>query len=117
MSKYFWGRLGKMTQKDDVVTLFDEEGKEHNFEVVDIIMVNDKDYAIMLPLNEAEAVPEEEEEAVIFRIEEENDEDQTLVVVEDEEEWNLVAEAWEDRLMEMEDEDDGLYEDDNEEEL
>lgn len=104
-----------MKPKEDVVTLLDEEGVEHYFELVDIIMVNDKDYVILLPLNEAKTAPEEEEEAVIFRIEAGKGEDQTLVIVEDEEEWDLVAEAWEDMLMEMEDEDEGSYEDDEEE--
>ncbi|MCR3921857.1 MAG: DUF1292 domain-containing protein [Firmicutes bacterium] len=80
---------------DEVVTLVDEEGKEHDFMVLDIIMVNESEYAIMIPtLATDEEVAEEEQEAIIFRIDETEGE-QALTVVEDDAEWDAVAAAWE----------------------
>jgi uncharacterized protein YrzB (UPF0473 family) len=93
--------------REDVVTLLDEEGKEHSFMVLDIILVKESEYAIMVPteddLMESE---DEEQEAVIFRIDE-TDGEQVLTVVEDDIEWEAVAEAWEEM--------NGLDDDDDEE--
>jgi len=80
---------------EEVIVLTDEEGNEHEFTIVQVIKVEEKDYAILLPLHEAE----ESEEAVILRIDQENGED-ILVEIEDEEEFERVAEAWEELLDE-----------------
>ena len=108
-----------MDRQDEILTLVDEEGVEHSFEVIDILQVNDKDYAILLPLEGEEAVDSEagDDEAIIFRIVDEGEENQTLMAVEDEEEWELVASAWEDRVREWEEEDDEAYLEDEEEEV
>lgn len=88
---------------NEVITLVDEEGKEHDFVVLDIIMVNDSEYAIMVPTEQGMADTEsEEQEAVIFRIDE-TDGEQSLTVVEDDEEWDAVAAAWEE-MADLEDE-------------
>lgn len=88
---------------DELITLVDEEGQEHEFMVLDVIMVNEQKYAILIPaLTESELedeVDEEETEAVIFRI---NEDEENLVLVEDEEEFAAVAEAWEELAMEYE---------------
>ena len=107
-----------MSKQDEVLTLLDEEGKEHSFEVIDILQVNENDYAILLPLEDERELDSElgEDEAIIFRIVDEGEENQTLMAVEDEEEWELVASAWEEKMKEMdEDEDDGYLEDEEEE--
>jgi|SRR5579884_3590016 len=43
-------------QTDDIVTLVDEEGKNHDFQVVDIIEVDykgeDREYALLLPADD-----------------------------------------------------------------
>jgi len=92
-------------EREDVVVLVDEEGEEHQFAVVDIFPVNQKDYAVLAPLDDLENEKENEEvgeeEAYIFRIEEVEGE-QTLVEVDSEEEWNAVAAEWENRLREWE---------------
>jgi uncharacterized protein YrzB (UPF0473 family) len=80
--------------REDVVTLVDEEGQEHSFMVLDIIMVNENEYAIMVPTDNGIDNDDEEQEAVIFRIDD-NDGDQILTVVDDDEEWDAVAQAWE----------------------
>ncbi|HAA37595.1 MAG TPA: DUF1292 domain-containing protein [Firmicutes bacterium] len=84
---------------DELVTLVDEEGHEHEFMLLDIIMVNDHEYAIMLPVSsEEEDAAEEEQEAIVFRIDD-SDGEQSLTVVEDDEEWEAVAAAWEEMAV------------------
>ena len=88
-----------MTQENDgVVTLVDEEGIEHDFVLLDIVVVNENEYAIMVPAEDAELEngEAEEQEAVIFRIDENEDGEQTLVAIDDEE-WDSVAAAWEEQ--------------------
>ena len=90
--------------REDVVTLVDEEGVEHSFMMLDIIMVNESEYAIMVPADEGLVDDDsEEQEAVIFRIDE-IDGEQTLTVVEEDAEWDEVAAAWEE-MVDDEDED------------
>jgi len=74
----------------DLVTLVDEEGNEHQFELIDIIEVDERRYAIMTPA-EGEGDEEAEEEAYIFRLETDENGDEILVDVEDEEEFNRVC--------------------------
>lgn len=81
--------------EDEIITLTDEDGVEHEFVVVDVIEVSDKEYAILLPLD---ADDEEEAEAVILRLEKDSDGDDVLVDIESEEEWEQVAQAYEELL-------------------
>jgi putative Holliday junction resolvase len=80
---------------EEVIVLTDEEGSEHEFTIVQVMKVDEKDYAILLPLKGEE----ESEEAVILRVDQENGED-VLVEIEDEAEFERVAEAWEELLDE-----------------
>jgi uncharacterized protein YrzB (UPF0473 family) len=84
-------------EDEEVIVLTDEDGNEHEFTIVQVIKVDEKDYAILLPLQGEE----EAEEAVILRIDQENGED-VLVEIENEEEFERVAEAWEELLDEEE---------------
>jgi uncharacterized protein YrzB (UPF0473 family) len=80
-----------MTHEDEVLTLTDEDGKEHNFSVIDIIEMDDSEYAILLPL---EGEGAEGEEAVILKIDSDEDGNEILVDIEDDEEWEKVADTW-----------------------
>ena len=104
-----------MTKEEEHLTLLDEDGKEHSYEVVDILQVNESDYAILLPVEGEELNSEgEDDEAIIFRIVDEGDENQTLMAVEDEGEWEQVAAAWEDKVREIEAENQEEAEDEEE---
>jgi uncharacterized protein YrzB (UPF0473 family) len=85
-----------MTHEDEVLTLTDEDGKEHNFSVIDIIEMDDSEYAILLPLEGegAESEEAEGEEAVILKIDSDEDGNEILVDIEDDEEWEKVADTW-----------------------
>jgi putative Holliday junction resolvase len=69
--------------REDIVTLVDEDGKEHEFAVVDIIEVDNKEYALLMPTDEEGA---EDEEVLVLRFEEDS-----LVMIEDEAEFNKVV--------------------------
>lgn len=86
---------GFAEEEDEIITLTDDEGKEHEFVVVDVIEVNSKEYAILLPIDTEE---DEEAEAVILRLEKDADGDDVLVDIESEEEWEQVAQAYEELL-------------------
>ena len=86
---------GFAEEEDEIITLTDEEGKEHEFVVVDVIEVQEKEYAILLPIDTDE---DEEAEAVILRLEKDADGDDVLVDIESEEEWEQVAQAYEELL-------------------
>jgi len=70
---------------EDVVTLLDEDGVEHEFSVVDVLEVDQRRYAVLQPVAGGE-----EEAAVIFRME-----DDTLVTIEDDAEFERVRQAFE----------------------
>ena len=65
---------------DNIVVLTDQNGKDTEFEFLDIVEVDGKEYVVLLPVENAE-----NGEVVIFRIEGEGD-DETYVGVETEEE-------------------------------
>jgi uncharacterized protein YrzB (UPF0473 family) len=74
-----------VTEESEVITLQDEDGLEHRFNVVDIVEVDRRRYAVLLPEDEDDAA------AVIFRMEGED----RLVPIEDDEELTRVMTALE----------------------
>ncbi len=75
-----------MGENEDVITLLDEEGVEHEFSIVDVLEVSDQRYAILQPLEAGE----EPDTAVIFRME-----GDALVTIEDDAEFERVRAAFE----------------------
>lgn len=65
---------------DNRVVLTDEEGKDNEFEFLDVVSVDGQDYVILLPVDKIE-----DGEVVIFRIEGQGD-DETYVGVDTKEE-------------------------------
>lgn len=80
-----------------IVVLTEEDGTEHEHTIVHVFAVNEKEYAVLLPVND----PEGDGETVLLRIDRDGDED-ILVEIEDEEEFENVAEAWEEYLDDCE---------------
>ncbi|MEW6725163.1 MAG: DUF1292 domain-containing protein [Bacillota bacterium] len=97
--------------EDSHIVLVDDAGQEHEFELVRVLALGDRNYAILYPLDE-ELDNEEEGEYVVFRIEKGEDDEDVLVLVDDEEELEEVSNEWE-RLFDEEDNYD--YDDDDEE--
>ena len=87
----------------DVISLLDEDGKEHEFEIVDALELEGKQYLALVPLydeSQAEETLEDSGELVILQVSEETDEDgeQYLDAIEDEDLYNRVAELFLGRL-------------------
>jgi uncharacterized protein YrzB (UPF0473 family) len=85
-----------VTESDKAITLMDEEGGEHNFTVIDIIEVEGKEYAILLPMEE------ESEEAIILKFDLDEEGNELLVDIEEDEEWEKVADYWEEKIVKEE---------------
>ncbi|MGD0153629.1 MAG: DUF1292 domain-containing protein [Thermacetogeniaceae bacterium] len=81
-------------EEDEVIVLTDDEGKEHEFNLVDTITVNDKEYAILQPVDE--------DEAIILRFGIDDEGNEVLFDIEDDEEWEKVADAWQEMAEEDE---------------
>lgn len=89
----------------DVIVLTDDEGNDHEFELLEILEVNDREYAVLAPLDgEGPAEDEDvgEDEAIILRVETDENGERVFSDIEDDEEWEAVAEAWESSLEEEE---------------
>ena len=87
----------------DVISLLDEDGKEHEFEIVDALELEGKQYLALVPLydeSQAEEALEDSGELVILQVSEETDEDgeQYLDAIEDEDLYNRVSELFMGRL-------------------
>jgi len=90
----------------DVIVLTDEDGKDHEFELIEILEVGDNEYAILAPLDgEATDEEEAEDEAIILRVETDENGERVFSDIDDDEEWERVAEVWESSLDEELDED------------
>lgn len=83
----------------DIITLVDEEGKEHEFEIIDSLDIKENHYLALIPTETAENVAEDEGELVILKVIEEDDEE-FLEPIEDEKEFNEISEIFMDRLEE-----------------
>jgi uncharacterized protein YrzB (UPF0473 family) len=80
---------------EDLITLVDEEGQEHEFTLECTLEVDGQLYAVLIPHDDinVDEDEDEEEEAFVFRVEVEDGEEQ-LVMLDDEEEFTRVAEAY-----------------------
>ncbi|MEW6275330.1 MAG: DUF1292 domain-containing protein [Bacillota bacterium] len=83
----------------DVLTLIDEDGEEQDFAILDIVELEGSRYAILLPLDE-EGEEEDEGEAIILKYATDEEGNEILVDIEDDEEWERVADAWEEMIIE-----------------
>jgi uncharacterized protein YrzB (UPF0473 family) len=71
---------------EDLITLLDEDGVEHEFSLVQVLEVDQRRYAVLQPVVSGE----ESDTAVIFRME-----DDTLITIEDDAEFERVRQAFE----------------------
>lgn len=76
---------------DNRIILDDEDGNEVEFEFLDVVELDDKEYVVLLPVEEAE-----KGEVVIFRIEGEGD-DESYVSLDDENEAERVFQAFKEK--------------------
>ncbi len=85
----------------DLVTLTDEEGVDHEFELVDTLDKNGNTYVALLasPENPEEAL-EDDGNLIIMRIVTEDDEE-ILELIEDDDEFDEISDVFMDRLSDL----------------
>ena len=86
-------------EEQNIVTITDEDGNDTQCEVYDVVEFNDKTYALLLPLDEAD----EDAELIVLEYVEEGDECY-FQNIEDEEEFDKVCEYI--QSLDYDDEDD-----------
>ena len=97
-----WKTMSEELNMDmDIVSVVDDDGKEHLFEEIDRIELDDdRRYVALLPIYEDEAdLLEDDGDVLILKVIEEKGETY-LVQIEDEAEFNEVGNIIEDRLIE-----------------
>jgi len=77
----------------ETITLIDEDGVEHEFEVEAFLDVDDEKYAVLIPCAE-----EFEDEAVIMRFGVDENGEEVLFDIESDEEWEHVADVYNDYI-------------------
>jgi len=92
-----------MIKDEDKIVLLDEEGKELEFAFIDVLEVDDVEYAILSPV-EAFENDEEEKEDIILKIGKDENGEEILFDIEDDEEWEKVADKWQELMEEEYDE-------------
>ena len=81
----------------ELITLVDEEGNEHEFEVEAILEVDEEKYAVLIPQNDEYL---DSNEAIIMRFGIDDDGEEILFDIESDEEWDKVADAYDETIDE-----------------
>ncbi|QGT98906.1 hypothetical protein SYNTR_0313 [Candidatus Syntrophocurvum alkaliphilum] len=84
-----------------ILVLVDEDGVEHQFELVAEMELENETYRVLIPLEENEDLEEQEVEVVILKVVYDEEGTEFLSDIEDDTEWEKVADAWQE-LVESE---------------
>ncbi|MBE6778381.1 MAG: DUF1292 domain-containing protein [Ruminococcaceae bacterium] len=85
---------------NDLVSVLDDEGNEHQFELLDAIETDESRYVALLPVYpEAEQAIDDDGELVILEVVDQDGED-LLVPIEDDDTFDEIAGIFEERLSE-----------------
>ena len=80
-----------------ILVLVDDEGEEHEFQLLAELEIEDDVYRVLMPLAEEEEEDEEDEEedfVVILKVIYDDEGNELLSEIEDDEELDMVVEAW-----------------------
>ena len=78
-----------------ILVLVDEDGEEHEFELLAELEIEDQSYRVLIPAAGEEEFDEDEEvEVVILKVVFDEEGNEFLADIEDDEEWEKVADAW-----------------------
>lgn len=81
---------------DNIIILNDEDGEESKFEFLDLIELDEEEYVVLLPVDEAE---DDAGEVVILKLEDtESEDEESYVSVDDEEILNKVFEKFKEKF-------------------
>lgn len=76
-----------------ILVLVDEEGREHEFELLAEMAIDEDSYRVLVPL-EGQDEESEEIEVVILKVVYDEEGNEFLADIEDDDEWEKVADAW-----------------------
>ena len=86
----------------DIVSIVDEEGKEHIFEELDRIETDSAKYVALLPVyDDAEDILDDDGEVIILKVEEDKDGETYLCPIENAKEFDEVQKIFEERLSDL----------------
>lgn len=89
-------------EKDDVLVLIDEKGEEVEFEYLDTIEMDGNEYAVLLPVDEADDEEETEtEEVIILKLATDESGEDSFVSVDDEGELQKVFDLFKKKVQEQ----------------
>ena len=91
----------EMLEGADLLTLVDEDGQEHEFEIIDSVEQDGEEYLALVPVMEDDD-PEAEDsgELVILKVAKEDDGEEVLEAIEDDEEFDRIGAVFKERLKE-----------------
>lgn len=85
----------------DIITLEDDDGKEYTFEVLDRIETDEARYIALLPVyDDPKKMLEDSGELVVLKVVE-TDGEEAFEDIEDDDEYDMVVDAFTDRLQDM----------------
>ncbi len=103
--------MAEMDYTPEIFTLTDEEGNEHEFELMDVLEENGTVYYALVPyMEDPEAMIEEDTELVILKVGEENCEE-FLATIDNDEEYDRIGQIFLERISKMLEEGDEESED------
>lgn len=76
-----------MNEESKIISTVDEDGNEVQFEIVDIIAIDDTEYGLLYPITDSD---DEEEALVVMRLEQDGD-DYVFERIEDDDEFEKVS--------------------------
>ncbi len=76
-----------MAENEQIIETIDEEGNKVSFELIDIVSVDDVEYALLIPVENKD---EDEAEILVMRLKKDADE-YTFEIIDNDEEFNKVA--------------------------
>ncbi len=86
----------------EIFTLTDEEGVEHEFELMDIMEENGTVYYALVPYTEdPEAMIEEDTELVVLKVGTDENGEDFLATIDNDEEYDRIGKMFIDRISEM----------------
>ena len=85
-----------MTNEVQIIKTIGEQGEEIFMKLLEIVTVNDKDYALLSLVEEGSMPSDEDSDEIIIMKMHKTDDDCTFEIIEDDEEFNMVAAAIQD---------------------
>lgn len=85
-----------MTNEPQIIKTIGEQGEEIFMKLLEIVTVNDKDYALLSLVEDGNMPSDDVEDEIIIMKMNKTDDDCTFEIIEDDEEFNMVASAIQD---------------------